>query len=217
VSGNKWFKLRYYLGEATAAGSDTLATFGGAYSNHLVATAFACRQASLRPVGIVRGEKPPQFSASLTEAADYGMELHFYSREAYRQKTQIMQALGKPNWYWVGEGGYGVSGMQGAGDILRVHDTRSYSHIICACGTGTTLAGLVVAAQPGQHCIGVAVLKGHESLEHEVMELLPGPHRYKQFGLLHEYHFGGYARHPAVLLEWMNELWRAEQLPPDIA
>jgi 1-aminocyclopropane-1-carboxylate deaminase len=82
VSGNKWFKLKYYLQEAKAAGKKCIATFGGAYSNHIVATAFACKEYRLKSIGIIRGEKPPQLSASLQEALHYGMELKYVSREA---------------------------------------------------------------------------------------------------------------------------------------
>src|SRR5437868_13303828 len=84
VSGNKWFKLKYYTSEAKLSGYDSIATFGGAYSNHIVATAFACKEAGLKSIGIIRGEKTPQLSPSLAEAIGYGMELIYASRELYR-------------------------------------------------------------------------------------------------------------------------------------
>jgi 1-aminocyclopropane-1-carboxylate deaminase len=216
VSGNKWFKLRYYLYDAIRKGRKRITTFGGAYSNHIVATAFACKEAGLQSRGIIRGEKPPQISGSLLEAMEYGMELEYVSREVYRNKELLRQAFSIEDDYWINEGGYGVEGMFGAKDILQSADTSSYTHIICACGTGTTLAGLVEAALTHQKCIGISVLKGHVNLRREVMELLPGEHQDKSFELFHEYHFGGYAKHPKELIAFMNELWREEGLPTDI-
>jgi 1-aminocyclopropane-1-carboxylate deaminase len=216
VSGNKWFKLRYYIAGAQQSDSDTIATFGGAYSNHVVATAFACKEAGLNSIGIIRGEKSPRLSPSLKDALQYGMQLEFASREAYRNKKEIIQQYAAANIYWVNEGGYGKNGMLGAKEILGAADTTNYSHIICACGTGTTLAGLVEAALPHQVCMGISVLKGHMSLEREILELLPGKHPAGSWKVLHDYNFGGYAKHPAALVQWMNELWRAEQLPTDI-
>ena len=216
VSGNKWFKLKYYLEKAKATGKNTIATFGGAYSNHIVATAFACNQAGLNSIGIIRGEKPPQLSASLQEAMQYGMKLMYVSRDAFKNKEHINHEYANENWYWVNEGGYGVNGMLGAKEILSAGDIASYTHITCACGTGTTLAGLVEAALPHQICIGISALKGHVNLRKDVMELIPEQHQDKSLELFQEYHFGGYAKHPAELINWMNELWRAEQLPTDI-
>lgn len=216
VSGNKWFKLRYYIAEAKAGQHDTIATFGGAYSNHIVATAFACRQAGLRSVGFIRGEKPPHLSATLSEAMEYGMDLRYTGREAYRDKQEIVAVHSSENWYWVNEGGYGFRGMEGAATILQTADTGGYSHIVTACGTGTTLAGLVAASLPHQHCLGISVLKGHHNLEQEVVQLLPRQHQNRKFTLLHDYHFGGYAKHPPELVDWMNALWREEELPTDI-
>jgi 1-aminocyclopropane-1-carboxylate deaminase len=216
VSGNKWFKLRYYLDEAKALSKNTIATFGGAYSNHIVATAFACKETGLKSIGIIRGEKPPHLSESLKEALHYGMELVYVSRETYRDKEQITHQYQNQNWYWIPEGGYGEKGMLGAAEILRLADTASYTHIICACGTGTTLAGLTATALPYQVCIGISVLKGNWDLVKDVMELVPQPHLGKSIEVFYDYHFGGYAKHPAELVEWMNALWRAEQLPSDI-
>lgn len=216
ISGNKWFKLRYFIEEAKALAKDTIATFGGAYSNHIVATAFGCKEAGLKSFGLIRGEKPPQLSPSLMEALKHGMQLIYVSREAYKNKAYIIHQYAQENWYWVNEGGYGVQGMMGAKEILITADTSSYTHIVCACGTGTTLAGLLAAALPDQTCIGISSLKGYVNLEKDVMDLLPVQHQSKSCEIFHDYHFGGYAKHPVELINWMNELWQAEQLPTDI-
>jgi 1-aminocyclopropane-1-carboxylate deaminase len=144
------------------------------------------------------------------------MQLFYVSRESYQDKKTIIQQYAANNIYWVNEGGYGKKGMLGAKDIMATTDTKTYSHIICACGTGTTLAGITASALPHQVCIGISVLKRHLSLEMEVMELLPAKHQVNNWHVFHDYHFGGYAKHPAELVQWMNELWRADQLPTDI-
>src|SRR3954464_467202 len=89
VSGNKWYKLYFYLQEAIAKHYDAIATFGGAYSNHIVASAYACQAAGIKSIGIIRGEEPANYSHTLLQAKAYDMHLHFVSREAYRQKEDI--------------------------------------------------------------------------------------------------------------------------------
>ena len=143
VSGNKWFKLKYNL---EAAAGMPVVTFGGAYSNHIIATAAACGTAGIPCTGIIRGEKPAVLSHTLQRAASLGMELVFVSREAYRRKD----ASAFPDAYVIPEGGHNALGAKGCGEILSLADTTGFSHIICAVGTGTTLAGLVNAVT-GSH------------------------------------------------------------------
>ncbi len=215
VSGNKWFKLKYYITDAIAEDKNTIATFGGAYSNHIVATAYACKEAGLKSIGIIRGEKPLQLSHTLQDARAYGMELIYVSREEYRQK-ELLKDRYQEKWYWINEGGYGEKGMIGARDILNEQNSSQYTHILCACGTGTTLAGLIEASLPHQICIGVSALKGYTDLEKDVEALLPPQTITKRFKVMHDFHFGGYANHPQALLDWMNTLWREVHLPTDI-
>lgn len=216
VSGNKWFKLRYYLEDALAQQKTTIVSFGGAYSNHIVATAFACKNAGLRSVGIIRGEAPAVLSHTLQAANEYGMELIFVSREAYRNKAQLQQELDRTGWYWVGEGGYGIMGAEGAATLLGTTDFNLYTHIICATGTGTMMAGCIKACLPHQQVIGISVLKGHDSLQQEIEALLTTGERNKNYRFLHQYHFGGYAKHPQELIGFMNQLYRQEAIPTDM-
>jgi 1-aminocyclopropane-1-carboxylate deaminase len=216
VSGNKWFKLRYYLQDALAQQKTTIASFGGAYSNHIVATAHACKNAGLRSVGIIRGEAPAVLSHTLQAAMAYGMELIFVSREAYKNKVQLQAELDRPGWYWVGEGGYGTMGAEGATTLLGTTNFSVYSDIICATGTGTMMAGCIKGCLPHQQVSGISVLKGHDSLRQEVEALLTDAERSKNYRFLQQYHFGGYAKHPPELIEFMNQLFRQEQIPTDI-
>ncbi len=214
VSGNKWFKLQYYIADALAKGKDTIATFGGAYSNHIVATAYAAQEAGLKSIGYIRGESAPS-QPSLDEAIQYGMDIRFVDRESFKQKRTLIQQEHQPGWHWIMEGGYGPIGAKGAADILRSAETGSYTHILCAVGTGTMMAGLVKAAVTGQQVIGIPVLK-HPSIEKEVSDLLTKAEKDKAFSLLHDYHFGGYAKHPEQLVNFMNTLWESDQIPTDI-
>lgn len=214
VSGNKWFKLQHYLGDAKEKGFNTIATFGGAYSNHIVAVAFACREEGLQSVGIIRGERPKQLSHTLLHAEAYGMELQFVSREEYRDKEKIKASF--PEVYWINEGGYGELGAAGAGDILLLaEDWKNYTHIACAVGTGTTLAGLIKQSPPHQTVIGFSALKNNTALKEEVKKLLPQSAKPNQWRIVHNYHFGGYAKYNAALLDFMNDVWMQHQLPLD--
>jgi 1-aminocyclopropane-1-carboxylate deaminase len=213
VSGNKWFKLQYYLREAVEQGRHTIASFGGAYSNHIVAAAFAAKELGLKSIGFIRGESVS--NPTLDEAKAYGMELRLVDRETYRDKEQLIQQHGNQDIYWIMEGGYGVKGALGAAGILSVVDTSSYTHILCAVGTGTMLAGLIKGAGPRQRVIGIKVLK-HEELESAVRALLEPEEQRKSFALKDAYHFGGYGKHPQPLLDFMGELWKKDAIPTDI-
>lgn len=206
VSGNKWFKLKYYLENAANTGAQTLLTFGGAYSNHIIATAFAAKVKGFSSIGIIRGEQPQQLSPTLQSAIDYDMQLIFLSREAFKKKEQAeeVQALLNrlTNYYLIPEGGAGPLGIKGSKEILELaanHNT--YSHILCALGTGTMFAGLQQSAAPHQQVIAIPVLKGM---------IDPVGTRRGAF-----YHFGGYAKKTPELLSFMNNFYERTGIPTD--
>ena len=215
VSGNKWYKLKEYLGDAARLGKKTILTFGGAFSNHIVATAAACRNSGLQSIGIIRGEKPPELSHTIRNAVEYGMKLFFISREEYKQKKiprEIYDQFDEQDVYMINEGGYGPLGVEGAKSILDKQDP-SYSHIIAAVGTGTTLAGLVKASHDKQTVIGIPVLKNNFSIQKEIEDLLPGEK--KNFILLPQFHFGGYAKFSSELTGFMNQWYERTGIPSD--
>ncbi len=216
ISGNKWFKLKYYLQDAVSLHKTTVATFGGAWSNHIVAVAFACKEAALKSIGIIRGEQPAVLSHTLKKAAEYGMELHFSTREEYRNKELVMQKFANKNWYWINEGGYGKLGAKGASEILSTVELRHYSHIIAAVGTGTMLAGLLLAAGSKQKVTGISSMKGNSLLEKEILNLIADQKPEATFQVIHDYHFGGYGKHPSTLIDFINEIYSKHQLPLDI-
>ena len=215
ISGNKWFKLKYYLQDAKHKEYNTIATFGGAFSNHIIATACACNKAGLKSIGIIRGERPAILSHTLLMAEQYGMELSFVSRSAYEDKETIKKDF--KNVYWIAEGGYGNLGAQGTKEILSFcNEPEKYAHIVCAVGTGTMMAGIIQSVNPKQTVIGISVMKGNYSLMEKVETLLNVEDINKSYRIIHDYHFGGYAKHPPGLIQFMNDIWQHHQLPTDI-
>ena len=148
-------------------------------------------------------------------ATDYGMKLIYVSREDFKNKDSIKNKFKDENYYWINEGGYSVLGAEGTKDICSWID-ESYTDIVCAIGTGTMMAGLIKGCAQGQTVTGISVLKNNFSIEEEIRSLLATDEQQRPFSILHDYHFGGYAKHPADLIEFMRETWLTEQLPTDI-
>lgn len=213
ISGNKWFKLKYYLQEAKKESFDTIATFGGAFSNHIVATAFAAKEAGIKSIGIIRGEKPAILSHTLQNAISYGMQLHFVSRGDYQEKTSLKNKF--QDVFWIDEGGFGILGTKGVGDMFEQIDLQKYSHIILAVGTGTTMAGIIKKMLPHQKLYGISVMKNNTALLAQIDSLLSIEEAKKNFELLYNFHFGGYAKKTQMLLDFMNETFTNVNLPLD--
>ncbi|MGZ5135305.1 MAG: 1-aminocyclopropane-1-carboxylate deaminase/D-cysteine desulfhydrase [Flavitalea sp.] len=216
ISGNKWFKLKNYLIDAKRLGKRGVLTFGGAYSNHLLATAYGCNTAGLLSIGIIRGEEPAVYSSTLLDLQAFGMDLRFYSREVYKQtdmRNNLQEA--HPDFLLVEEGGRGLPGIKGAEEILQLHDKHSYSHIICAVGTGTMITGIINDSLPGQQVIGIPVLK-IEEMENAEISVFIKSHCYpKKFYLQPHFHFGGYAKKTAELIRFMNQFYVQHRIPTD--
>lgn len=220
VSGNKWFKLKGHLQKALETPDAPILTFGGAWSNHIVAAAFAAKEYGLSSIGIIRGERPPVLSATLKDAMAYGMHLEFITRQNYARKEEpdfLDQLTSKyPGAYIIPEGGGGIPGILGCTDILKNVDTTVHTHILCAIGTGTTFLGLAQAIRKDQQLLGVPVLKGLESLTAIDRDHHLSPDLQTRCRLLPGYHFGGYARHPQQLLDFMNRFYLDTSIPTDI-
>ncbi|MGW0575763.1 1-aminocyclopropane-1-carboxylate deaminase/D-cysteine desulfhydrase [Streptomyces sp. NPDC002920] len=216
--GNKWRKLAPNL---EAAAGRTVLTFGGAYSNHLRATAAAGRLLGLRTVGVVRGDELAgrPLNPSLARCAADGMRLHFADRAAYRRKTEpdtlgrLLRAAGAQDAYVVPEGGSNaaaVRGCRGLGEELR----GRADVIAVACGTGGTLAGLAAGLGPGQRALGIPVLKGGflgADIRALQDEAFGGP--VGDWHLEDRFHFGGYARVPPELESFAADFEHRHGLP----
>ena len=217
ISGNKLFKLRYFLQNIPDKAGKTIITFGGAFSNHLVATAYACKMKNISCVGIVRGEQPAKLSHTLLHCSEYGMKLCFISRDEYAKKNEpgfLAQICGLYNdCLIIPEGGYDPDGARGAAGIMNLIDPDT-THICCAVGTATTLAGLLLNIKPHQQIIAIPVLKGLTDIT-ERIEFLTGGISTNQLHIHHQYHFGGYAKKSLALTGFMNSLYSKYQLPTD--
>jgi 1-aminocyclopropane-1-carboxylate deaminase len=233
VSGNKFYKLRFYIAAAIQNGCSTVVSFGGPYSNHIVALAFTAKEAKLKSIGYIRTNADEPMTPSLAEAKAYGMELVYLGRTDFQSKKASILELSatKSDTYFIDEGGYGTIGAKGAATILTENDTAHYDYIICAVGTGTMLAGCINAASPNQKIIGIPILKNEGSIENEINALLIDKNdlnydssndssndqkNYKPYTLLHQFHQGGYAKTNPKMIDFMNRLWDTEKIPTDI-
>lgn len=225
VSGNKLFKLHYFLEEALQSNYRTIISFGGAYSNHLSATAFACRKMQLKSIGIVRGEMPAQLSPTLQQCLDDGMHLKFISRQEYDLKKTaalLPAGLGGQSLQTefgecviIPEGGYHPMGAKGAALIMDLISHKKYTHVCTASGTATTLAGLLMAAGASQKIISVPVLKGITDTNERLKFLTGKAENFTNLQILSGYHFGGYAKKTEPLIDFMNHCWLQYKLPLD--
>jgi 1-aminocyclopropane-1-carboxylate deaminase len=216
ISGNKWFKLQPYLDDALQIQKKVVVTFGGAYSNHIIATAAACRSFGLKSIGIIRGEEPLIHSDTLKDCMSFQMELHFVSRINYKNKVipeAVFEKYQEEEIYVINEGGYGKKGVEGAQTIIEMLDTSSYTHICAAVGTGTMVAGLLKASKSHQQIIGISVLKNNISVHDNISSLLSITPANLQ--LLHDYHFGGYAKYMDQLIAFMNQWYLNTGIPSD--
>lgn len=212
ISGNKWFKLNLYIEQAKKENKKTILTFGGAWSNHILATAAACRLHQLESIGIIRGEENTELSFTLQQAADAGMKLVYVNRTDYRNKI-IPASIQSDNYYCINEGGYGEKGATGAAAILTYCNKETYSHICCAAGTGTMAAGLINASFASNTITAISVLKNNFELEEKIKSLVTN--HQQNFSIIHDYHFGGYAKYKPGLIRFMNEYYSSTNIPSD--
>ncbi|CAL2103489.1 1-aminocyclopropane-1-carboxylate deaminase [Tenacibaculum sp. 190130A14a] len=221
VSGNKFRKLKYNIAKAQEEKHSTLLTFGGAYSNHIAATATAGNIAGFKTIGIIRGdelgkdlERTLAGNTTLKHAVDNGMQLKFVSREAYRNKTsevfikQLKEEFG--SFYLVPEGGTNNLAVQGCQEIVTFEDEK-FNYICCAVGTGGTIAGLINSVKEHQKIIGFPALKG----DFLTSEIQPFVKRNDHWSLQTNFHFGGYGKYTPELIRFINEFKAATNIPLD--
>jgi 1-aminocyclopropane-1-carboxylate deaminase/D-cysteine desulfhydrase-like pyridoxal-dependent ACC family enzyme len=207
VSGNKFFKLKYNLDKAVSLGFNTILTFGGAFSNHILATAQAAKASQLRSIGIIRGDEIRPLNPTLGQAETLGMSLHFVDRVTYRLKKEVnfLNTLETKfgQFYLIPEGGTNVLAIQGTAEIMGTTD-RNFSHITTCIGTGGTFAGLFASLNVDQNLLGFSALKG-EFIHQEINRIieqnqLSSSGAYKIFT---NYHFGGYAKYTQELIDFI--------------
>ena len=226
VSGNKWYKLKYNLAECLKTGVRTVISFGGAWSNHLHALAAACQMVGIECIGVIRGHKPAVLSPSLQDMQAMGMRLHFVTREAYgrRHDAEFHRELigtlvcDPVSTRIVPEGGSNASAMKGCAEILSLHGIQpdDYDLVAAACGTGATLAGLILGAEGKGRFLGIPVLKGGKFLVEDICRRLMDFGRdYQNWQLRTEFHCGGYARQTDELQQFMLRFCNEAGVPLD--
>ncbi len=204
VSGNKWFKIFQNIAEMKANGATHLLTFGGAYSNHLHATAFYCQAHQIPCIGIVRGDELNATSnATLQDCAQAGMELHFVSRNEYNlfEKGATAQALLlRQKTYLLPQGGDNEWGRMGA-EKINEYITSAYSHIAVSVGTGTTLAGMMQARTKATHFLGYASLYQSKDIHTQLLSYA-GQHKFDFFNTTK---FGGFGFANAAVIQFIKD------------
>lgn len=218
ISGNKWRKLKYNVEQAQIEGKSMLLTFGGAFSNHLLATAVAAKEFGLTSIGVVRGEEITELNATLKKCHEAGMQLLFVSRAAYRNKHELdfLQQLNDEfgEFYLIPEGGANGLAIKGCEEILaEVEETIDY--VACAAGTGTTAAGILRSLNDEKLLVFPA-LKGGKDLEKEVLKWQKTKKKENQLEFIHEYHFGGYAKITTELVQFANQFYKDFDIPLDL-
>ncbi|OJJ19203.1 1-aminocyclopropane-1-carboxylate deaminase [marine bacterium AO1-C] len=225
VSGNKWYKLKYNFLEAKKQRQRKLLTFGGAYSNHIYATAAAGKMQGIETIGVIRGEEHLPLNPTLQFAVDCGMHLHYMDRTTYREKKspEVLKTLEQTfgSFYLVPEGGSNALAVKGCAEILPEVEQK-FDVVTTACGTGGTLAGLVAHLPDSQQVLGFPTLKGGGFLYNDIEQLLNNyyatysisrENTQERYRLVTDYHFGGYAKKKPELLSFMEWFTNLHQIP----
>ncbi|WP_242929516.1 1-aminocyclopropane-1-carboxylate deaminase/D-cysteine desulfhydrase [Pontibacter vulgaris] len=218
ISGNKWRKLKYNLQQARQLAKDTLLTFGGAYSNHIAATAAAGAEFGFKTIGIIRGEEHLPLNPTLSFATFCGMQLQYVSREDYRKKQEpefLAELSAKYNQpYLIPEGGTNALAVKGCTEIIS-DIAIDYDYICCASGTGGTIAGIIAGLQGQKQVLGFPALKGGEFLQQEIEQLILAYNgkQYSNWQLITDYHFGGYAKVKPELLAFIKQFQEQHHIP----
>ncbi|MFT6418151.1 MAG: 1-aminocyclopropane-1-carboxylate deaminase [Cognaticolwellia sp.] len=200
ISGNKWRKLKHNILHAKSIGAKGVITFGGCFSNHIHACAFACFDHGLPVIGIIRGEESSQNNYTLAWAKHWNMQLTFVDRKTYRMRDnedylkQLQQQ--HPDHFIIPEGGSNSHALSGVGEIIdELNQQCEFDTLMTPVGSGGTLAGLIMGDKCKHNLLGIAVLKQQHYLEQAVLSLLPNQIKQSSnWRIAHEFHRGGYAK-----------------------
>jgi 1-aminocyclopropane-1-carboxylate deaminase len=219
VSGNKYFKLKYNLQKTIAEGKTGIITMGGAYSNHLAATAFACNEKGLKSIGLIRGEIQQPLNGTLQFCKEMKMQLITVNRNEYNRQSKPVEKILTENedYYFVPEGGDNEEGIKGCKEILSLIDhADSFSHIFCCIGTGTTFKGISASAKANQTIMGIPVLKIREQEKKAFIQKHTYIKSIAENIVLFDFAGNGYARHNQQQLNFMNLFYNKTGIPTDI-
>ncbi len=216
ISGNKFRKLKYNLVQAKKEKKETLLTFGGAFSNHILAVAAAGKEKGFKTIGIIRGEELKDKIAenpTLQKAKDFGMVYEFVDREIFKERSspkfiqQLTEKFG--DFYLIPEGGTNELAIKGCEEILTETDEK-FDYICCSVGTGGTISGLINCSKNSQQVLGFPALKG-VFLREDICKFV-----FKSnWDLIADYHFGGYAKVSIELILFINDFYQKHKVPLD--
>ncbi len=216
ISGNKFRKLKYNVQKAIEIGSELLITFGGAYSNHILATAAAGKKYGIATLGVIRGEElesKVSENPTLSLANEFGMQFLFVSREVYSKKEEasFIEDLIKKykKSYILPEGGTNDLAIKGCEEIL-IEEDASFDYVCCAVGTGGTISGIINTSKEHQKIIGFSALKG-DFLSDVIRKFVSKSNWY----INNEYHFGGYGKVTDELITFLNNFYNSTSIPLD--
>jgi len=216
ISGNKFRKLKYNIEEVKRLNKNTLLTFGGAYSNHILAVAAVGKEYGFKTIGIIRGEELVnniENNPTLSKAKEFGMEFDFISRDNYRNKNDenfiATLKLKFGDFYLLPEGGTNLLAIKGCEEIVTSEDD-AFDYICCAVGTGGTISGVINCSKHCQKVLGFPALKG-DFLQEDIRKFA----NKENWELINDYHFGGYAKTTNELIDFMNEFYTQYQIPLD--
>lgn len=216
ISGNKFRKLHYNLQNAKKENYTTLLTFGGAFSNHILAVAAAGKEQGMKTIGVIRGEElrdKISENPTLQKAQEFGMVFEFVSREVYRNKKEeafvrkLKVQFG--DFYLLPEGGTNDLAVKGCEEVLEGSDAE-FDFVCCAVGTGGTISGIINSSKEQQQVLGFPVLKG-DFLTEDICKFVTQ----SNWQLVTDYHFGGYAKVTNELIEFINDFYQKFQVPLD--
>jgi 1-aminocyclopropane-1-carboxylate deaminase len=216
ISGNKWRKLKYNLQYAQEKGIKQIVTFGGAFSNHIYATAAACKEFQLDSLGIIRGDYDPQ-NPTLQFAQSCGMQLQFIDRASYRTKENgdiVKAALSEmDDYYIVPEGGSNDLAYEGLQELAEEINTTPFDVILVSAGTGGTATGILKYLDPAKELWVFSSLKS-DYLETEILKNVAASKRH-QLKFFSAYHYGGYGKSPESLISFINDFGAESRIPLD--
>jgi len=209
LSGNKWHKLKYNLVAASEDGFDTILTFGGAYSNNIYALAAAGKMFGFNTIGVIRGHESLPLNPTVSFAVDSGMRIYYLDKDSYRKRDSnsfvktLKDKYGK--FYLIPEGGTNSLGVKGASEII-LNVTDNYDYVSCACGTGGTLAGIIIRLAGKAQVLGFSVLNDGNFLVEDVEKMVfqSSGCKYDNWDIILDYHFGGYAKINSELINFIN-------------
>ena len=217
IMGNKWRKLKYNLEEMKGNKQNSLVTMGGAYSNHIAATAAAAREHKIKAIGIIRGDElSADSNPTLRFAHSKGMQLHFVNRERFRDFRENLGLIKEeyPDHYFLPEGGTNELAVKGCTEIIN-EITIPFDIIVTPIGTGGTFAGLVKSASERQKVAGISSLKG-DFISSEMSLLLQKMNiKSKNYSIITGYHFGGYGKTNTELIDFINWFKENFDIPLD--